>query len=192
MLPAKAVTPQNLSPHSGQTLLAVSAKRCYGSSAGSFYTVGWPAVVRSGIRPKPRSNHHGVAPDRSEAGLRACSATSPSDRSITWSVVFHAPNPRKGHLARIFHTLSAATCCEPIWRRWPCSPRRTVRTHTARLGTASAAWPDWLSRRLATKVSEISGPGPVDFLPVTGVWLTGWTLCRGCCGLRARWGRPRR
>jgi len=60
-------------------------------------------------------------------------------------------------LARIFHTLSATTCCEPVWLRWPRSPRRTVCTHTARLGTASAAWPDRLSRRLATKVYEISG-----------------------------------
>jgi len=60
-------------------------------------------------------------------------------------------------LARIFHTLSATTCCEPVWLRWPRSPRRTVCTHTARLGTASAAWPDRLSLRLATKVYEISG-----------------------------------
>jgi len=57
-------------------------------------------------------------------------------------------------LARIFHTLSAATCCEPVWRRWPRSPRRTVCTPTARRGTASAASP-----RLATKGYEISGLG---------------------------------
>ena len=40
-------------------------------------------------------------------------------------------------------------------------PRRTVCPHTARFGTASAALPDGLSRRLATKACEISGLGAV-------------------------------
>ena len=63
----------------------------------------------------------------------------------------------KLRLARLFHTHSAATCCKPVWLRWPRVPRRTVCHHTARLGIASAALPVRLSPRLATNVREISG-----------------------------------
>ena len=76
-------------------------------------------------------------------------------------------------LARIFHTLSAATCCEPVWLRWPWIPRRTVCSHTARLGIASAALPDGLSPRLATKVYEISGLGLGNYI-LSPVLLINW------------------
>ena len=64
--------------------------------------------------------------------------------------------------ARIVHTLSAATCCEPVWRRWPRVPNPTVCTPTARLGIASATLLDGRSRRLATKGYELSGLDAVD------------------------------
>jgi len=54
-------------------------------------------------------------------------------------------------LARIFHTLSAENCGEAGGRRWPRLPGRTVWTHIARSGIASAAWPASRSLRLATK-----------------------------------------
>ena len=62
-------------------------------------------------------------------------------------------------LARIFHTFSAAICCEAGWRRWPRIPRRAVCTYTVRLGNASAALPANLSLRLATKRHEITELG---------------------------------